>query len=172
MLFQTYLPKSSLSKAMPFASRQTGSIPTELRGYAASALSGVIADQRQQAIADGVRAVPPNISRAVQGYFPEALLRKCRYAVGEAHKLKLPTLRLTYGDGDALTLVDVVLFHNDMVAQTDRTCWARQLTCIMQFQRWGLAEYTRRYIEQRRELEQEVATTVARFTQWSRERAL
>src|ERR1700761_4739337 len=103
MLFQTLLPRS-----LPFVS--TGSISPELQTFAASALARTIADQRQHVIADGVRSLSPTISRAMAGYFPENLLRKCRYAIGDAQKIKLPTVRLTYGDGDALTLVDTVLF--------------------------------------------------------------
>lgn len=145
-------------------------IPANLQDHAAVALAEVIATSRQRSIAEGVRPVPGAIARSLQGYFPDALLRKCRFVVGTAGPLRLPALRLSYGEAAAMTLVDVVVFANDRAAQSDLRLWAQHLTHVMQFQRWGIEEFARRYVRDRTGLEQEAAATTTRFLAWQRRR--
>ena len=167
MMFPNPVRRSFLFAARPGAKRD---IPPGLRDYAACALAGLIAEARQQAIADGVRPIPGTASRALLGYFPEALLRKCRFAVGEAQPLKLSSVRLSYGDPSAITLGDVVVFRSDRAAQTDLQAWAHALTHVMQYQRWGLEDFAQRYVRDSAALEQEAAGNAARFMAWSRDK--
>ncbi|HQT79211.1 MAG TPA: hypothetical protein PLD10_19345 [Rhodopila sp.] len=146
-------------------------VPQNLQGRAAEALAKLIGDGRQHAIADGVRPVPGAICRAMQGYFPDALLRKCRFSVGEAGPLKLPAFRLSYGSAAFITLGDVVIFGTDRAAQTDLKLWAQALTYVMQYQRWGLEDFASRYVRDRAAIEQEAAANATRFLAWSREQA-
>ncbi|HEX2943596.1 MAG TPA: hypothetical protein VHO91_21250 [Rhodopila sp.] len=146
-------------------------VPPNLQGRAAEALAKLIGDRRQHVIAEGVRPVPGTICRAMQGYFPDALLRKCRFSVGEAGPLKLPAFRLSYGSAVLVALGDVVIFGSDHAAHTDLKLWAQALTHVMQYQRWGLDEYASRFVRDRGAIEKEAAANALRFLAWSRDRA-
>jgi hypothetical protein len=134
--------------------------------YAASALAAMIEGARQQAIADGVRAVPPGVNRALLGYFPATLLQRCRFTTGRRRTLTLPALAFSYGDATATTVSDVVLFKNERVAETDLKVWAHQLTHVMQYQRWGIDEFAERYVRDRSAVEQEAIDNANRFAAW------
>jgi hypothetical protein len=147
-------------------------IPSGLLDYAASALAALIDGARQQAIADGVRPIPPTVYRALLGYFPAALLQKCRFAVGDSHALTLPALAFSYGDATAITLGDVVLFQNGHVAETDLKVWAHELTHVMQYQRWGIQGFAERYVRDSSAVEQEAIDNANRFAAWLPRRGL
>jgi hypothetical protein len=134
--------------------------------YAAGALGGMIDTARQQAIADGVRAIPPAVYRSLLGYFPAALLQKCRYAVGSHGPLTLPALAFSYGDAMAITLGDVILFKKERVAQSDLKVWAHELTHVMQYQRWGVRGFADRYVRDTQAVEQEAIENADRFLEW------
>src|SRR3954465_4911149 len=57
-------------------------IAPALLDCAGTALTRLIEGARQQAIADGVRPIPPGVYRALLGYFPAAVLQRVRFAVG------------------------------------------------------------------------------------------
>jgi hypothetical protein len=139
--------------------------------YAASALTRLIEDARQQAIADGVRPIPAGVHRALLGYFPDALLRKTRFASGNAHALTLPALAFAYGDAIAITLGDVVLFKTERVAQADLKVWAHELTHVMQYQRWGVGGFADHYVRDSAAVEQEAIDNANRFMAWLPRRA-
>jgi Domain of unknown function (DUF4157) len=123
---------AALSWALPTKAQ---TIPPGLLDYAGGALGGLIDSARQQAIADGVRPIPTPIYRALLGYFPSTLLRRCRFAVGNTRALTLPALAFSYGGATAITLGDVILFKSERLAETDLKVWAHELTHIMQFER-------------------------------------
>jgi hypothetical protein len=133
--------------------------------------SGLLADliqsAREAAIANGVRPIPPQIHRALLGYFPEAMLRKVRYASGHADAITVPGLVMTYGHIDAVTLVDVILFRDDDAARSDARLWAHELTHVMQYERWGVEEFATRYLQDSEAVEQEARDNAARFVAWS-----
>lgn len=137
-----------------------------LLGYAASVLGRLIEDARQQAIADGVRTIPPSVYRSLLGYFPAALLQRCRFATGASHVLTLPALAFSYGDATAIALGDVVLFRSDTVAQSDLKVWAHELTHLMQYQRWGIDGFADRYVRDSQAVEKEAIDNANRFMAW------
>jgi hypothetical protein len=143
-----------------------------LLNYAASALGALIDDARQQAIADGVRPGPPGVYRSLLGYFPAALLQKCRFATGSSRTLTLPALAFSYGDATAITLGDVVLFKNGHVAETDLKVWAHELTHVMQYQRWGIDGFAERYVRDSGAVEREAVDNADRFIAWLPRRGL
>jgi hypothetical protein len=160
----------SLAWALP--GRMRPSIAADLLDYAGSALARLIEDTRQQAIADGVRSIPPAIYRSLLGYFPAALLQRCRFASGSARALTLPALAFSYGDATAITLGDVVLFKSAKVAQSDLRVWAHELTHVMQYQRWGIEGFADRYVRDSRAVEQEAIDNANRFIAWLPNRGL
>jgi hypothetical protein len=146
--------------------RAQPAIAPDLLDYAANALAELIDGARRQAIADGVRPVPTRVYRSLLGYFPAALLQKCRFAVGSARALTLPALAFSYGDATAITLGDVVLFRNEPVAETDLKVWAHELTHVMQYQRWGIQGFAERYVRDSNAVEQEAIDNANRFAAW------
>jgi hypothetical protein len=143
-----------------------------LLGYASSTLARLIDDARQQAIADGVRPVPAVVYRSLLGYFPSALLQKCRFAAGRSRALSMPALAFSYGDATAITLGDVVLFKSERVAQDDLKVWAHELTHVMQYQRWGVDGFADRYVRDSAAVEQEAIDNANRFAAWLPKRGL
>jgi hypothetical protein len=152
--------------------RAQPAIAPGLLDYAASALAALIDGARRQSIADGVRPVPPLVYRSLLGYFPAALLQKCRFAVGDLRALTLPALAFSYGDATAITLGDVVLFKNERIAETDLKVWAHELTHVMQYQRWGIEGFAERYVRDSGTVEQEAIDNANRFAAWLPRRGL
>jgi hypothetical protein len=159
-----FLLLAGLAWALP--ARAQPVIPSGLQDYAASALGALIDGARQQAIADGVRPIPPAVYRSLLGYFPAALLQKCRFAVGNSHALALPALAFSYGDATAITLGEVVLFKNERIAETGMKVWAHELTHVMQYQRWGIEGFAERYVRDSGAVEQEAVDNANRFAAW------
>jgi hypothetical protein len=151
---QTTIPPSSLERA-------------SLLERGSGLLADLIKSAREAAIANGVRPIPPQIHRALLGYFPEAMLRKVRYASGHADAITVPGLAMTYGHIDAVTLVDVILFRDDDAARSDARLWAHELTHVMQYERWGVEEFATRYLQDSEAVEQEARDNAARFVAWS-----
>jgi hypothetical protein len=152
--------------AWAFPARGQRAIAPDLLDYAASVLSEMIDNARRQAIASGVRPVPPGVYRALLGYFPAELLRRARFAVGGAGKLSLPTLAFSYGHARAMTLGDVILFKTEQMAEADLKVWAHELTHVMQYQRWGIEGFAERYVRDSAALEREAIDNANRFTTW------
>lgn len=142
-------------------------IPPSLLQRGASLLADLIQSARETAIANGVRPIPPQIHRALLGFFPEAMLRKVRYASGHADSITIPGLSMTYGHIDAITLVDVILFRDDDAARTDAKLWAHELTHVMQYERWGVDGFAQRYLQDYNAVEQEARDNANRYVTWS-----
>jgi hypothetical protein len=162
------MPRSVVLDALAWAFpvRPQHSIAPGLLEYASNTLARLIEEARQQAIADGVRPIPATVYRSLLGYFPPALLQKCRFASGGSQPLTLPALALSYGDAKAITLGDVVLFKSERVAQDDLKVWAHELTHMMQYQRWGIGGFADHYVRDAADLEHEAADNANRFTAW------
>jgi Domain of unknown function (DUF4157) len=158
---------AALAWALPV--RAQPAIPPGLLDYAGSALGALIGSARQQAIADGVRPMPPSIYRGLLGYFPAALLQRCRFAIGSSQALTLPGLAFSYGDATAITLGDVVLFKSEHIAETGLKVWAHELTHVMQYQRWGVDGFAERYVRDSAAVEQEAIDNANRFVAWRTE---
>ena len=155
---------AGLARALP--GRAQPVLAPGLLDYAGTALAGLIGGARQQAIADGVRPIPPGVYRSLLGYFPAALLRRARFAVGGTGKLRVPTLTFSYGDGPAMTLGDVILFKTEQMAEADLKLWAHELTHMMQYQRWGIEGFADRYVRDSAAIEREAIDTANRFAAW------
>jgi hypothetical protein len=155
--------------AWALSARAQPAIPPGLFDYAGSALGGLIETARQQAIADGVRPIPVSVYRALLGYFPAALLQRCRFATGAIQALTLPALAFSYGDATAIALGDVVLFRSERVAENDLKIWAHELTHVMQYQRWGVDGFAERYVRDSGSVEREAIENANRFVAWRAE---
>jgi len=142
-------------------------IPPSLLDRGSGLLADLIHSARESAIANGVRSVPSAIHRSLLGYFPDAILRKVRYASGQADSITIPGLALTYGHIDAVTLGDVIMFRDDRAARTDSKLWAHELTHVMQYERWGIEGFARRYLQDYEAVEREARDNADRYVDWS-----
>jgi hypothetical protein len=142
-------------------------IPPTLLERGSELLAELIHSAREASIASGVRPMPPQIHRALLGYFPEAMLRKVRHTSGHADSITIPGLAMTYGHIDAVTLVDVILFRDDHASRTDAKLWAHELTHVMQYERWGVEGFALRYLRDSTAVEQEARDNADRFVGWS-----
>ena len=149
--------------------RAQPTIAPGLRDWAVRLLTSMIETTREQAIADGVRPVPPAIYRGLLGYFPAALLQKVRFGGTDTGRIALPTLAFTYGHAAGITLGDVILFRDKRAAQTDLKLWVHELTHVLQYQRWGVDGFAARYVDDSGAVEQEARDNVARFSRWKGE---
>jgi len=141
-------------------------IPPSLLEHGARLLAILIQSARETAIANGVRIMPPQIYSALLGFFPDAILRRVRYASGHADGITVPGLAMNYGHIDAVTLGDVILFRDDRAARTDAKLWAHELTHVMQYERWGIEGFASHYLEDFDAMEQEARDNADRFVSW------
>jgi hypothetical protein len=141
-------------------------LPPAMTDYASRLLTRMIETTREQAIANGVKAIPPAIYRGLLGFFPAALLQRARYASGQSGAISLPMVAFTYGDAVAMTLGDVIVFRDEQAAQSDLRLWAHELTHVLQYQRWGTEGFASHYIKDRAGVEREAYANADRFVTW------
>jgi hypothetical protein len=154
-----------LAWALPARARPA--IPPSLLQHGAKLLATLIQSARESAIAGGVKPVPPQIHRALLGFFPDAILRKARYTSGHADAIALPGVAMSYGHIDAVTLGDVIMFRDDHAARTDSKLWAHELTHVMQYERWGIDGFATRYLQDYEAVELEARDNADRYVSWS-----
>ena len=159
---------AALAWMLPAWMRPT--LSPELMDRAGAALAGRIREARRQVIAAGVHPIPAAVYRDMLGYFPAHLLQRCRYAVGGSRMLAVPRAKRIYGSTAVTTLQDVVVFRSARVAESDPRLWARELTRLMQFQRWGVEGFADRFVHDGAAVEQEVEDNATRFMAWREQR--
>jgi Domain of unknown function (DUF4157) len=150
-----------------FAARAQPVVPPDVAAEAAPLLAALIQAARGRAIAAGVSPMPPAIQRALYGFFPASLLWRVRYTTAGVAPISIPGLALSYGRIEAVTLIDVIMFRDERDARTNAKLWAHELTHVMQFERWGVDGFARRYIEDYAAVEREARDNAARFMTWS-----
>jgi hypothetical protein len=97
--------------------------------------------------------VPLAIRAALAGRVPQEVLDRARYKVGYNDSLNLGHVAMNYGDllhgktVEAITLVDVILFREDVSDLASLPLWIHELTHVQQFMDWGVREFAQRYID-------------------------
>lgn len=147
--------------------RAQKAVPPSLLERGAKLLATLIQSARETAIANGVKSMPPRIHSALLGFFPDAVLRKVRYATGNVDSITIPGLAMSYGHIDAIALIDVILFRDDHATNTDAKLWAHELTHVMQYERWGADGFATRYLQDYNAVEQEARDNADRYVSWS-----
>ena len=95
--------------------------------------------------------------------FPLELLDRVTYRVGEPGGLGVQALR--YGHVMAMTLIDVIVFQKREDAENNDALWAHELTHVLQYERWGVEEFARRYVRDFNMIEDEAYTFQAEYEQ-------
>ena len=161
-----------LAWALPSLSRPAPAqslIPPALMGQASQLFATLIHVGRENAIAAGVRPVPPGLYRALLGFFPDRLLRRARHVTGPMENIGIPGLAMSYGDITAMTLGEVIVFRDETRAREDAKLWAHELTHVLQYERWGIEGFAERYLEDSEAVEQEARDNADRYVRWSRQ---
>ena len=133
--------------------------------FAASLLAQLIAAARRAALAAGTAPMPAQIVRQLAGWFPPDLPSAVRWS-SRAHQLSLSGLAFEYGDVEAITLVDVVLFRSETDALQNAKLWVHELTHVAQYRRWGVDAFAARYVADSGAVEREAIVAADRFATW------
>ncbi|MCF4124325.1 eCIS core domain-containing protein [Methylobacterium sp. SyP6R] len=143
----------------------------ELLGETAGpTLAGLIQASRNDAISAGVSPIPPNIRNALSGFFPDDIINTVRFRVGLGNDLLLASNAFRYGDAIAITLVDVIMFKNANQAFGDIALWAHELGHVEQYRRWGLIDFSKRYVKDSSGVENEANSRANNFVAWHNNR--
>ena len=123
--------------------------------YATASLANALVLSRDAAWASGTEPMPPHIRLALLNWYPASLLDSVEYRTGIAEDSSLQSLAIRYGEANAITLIDTIVFADPQAAETDIALWAHELKHVEQFQRWGLMGFAERYVRDHQAVEDE-----------------
>ena len=129
----------------------------------ASALQELIVVSRDDALADGVQVIPPDIRRKLAGFISEGVLNAARFRVQGGGDLTLQANAIRYGDTLAITLDYVIVFKQSDDALNNLTMWVHELTHVEQYQRWGIRDFAIRYLRDQYGVEHEAYEAETRY---------
>jgi len=129
---------------------------------ASEALAQWISSSRSDAVKAGVSPIPAAIRTQLKGHFPEALLAKVRYRIGNGTEYSLQTHAFK-GKAVAITLGDVILFRPAEKSVNDPRLWAHELTHVQQYDRWGVRGFAQRYTADHLGVEREAEQAATRY---------
>ena len=130
-------------------------------------LQELIARSRDDALRAGVQPIPPDIRRNLAGFIPEQVLNTARYRVQGGGDLTLQVNSIRYGEAQAITLDYVIVFKEANDALYNPTLWAHELTHIGQYQRWGIRDFSIRYVRSYQTVESEAYEAETRYVAWA-----
>lgn len=118
---------------------------------AGDALQQWIVNSRNSAIG-AASPVPPNMRQLLTGYIPNKYLNWARYKIGDNGVLNLGGLTVKYGDADAITLEELIIFRN-AAAANNPSIWAHELTHVQQYDEMGVHAFAVRYVRNYHDIE-------------------
>lgn len=139
---------------LPFDATGQAALETGL-DMAAAALANSLVLSRDAAWAAGTQPIPPHIREALLTWYPAALLDSIEYRTGIDEESTLQSLAFRYGDANAITLIDTIVFADARAAEADIALWAHEVRHVEQFQRWGLMGFAQRYVRDHQAVEDE-----------------
>lgn len=155
--------------ATPAAAQQGSLIDPKLLdpgtwyAMAGRAMASAIQIARDETLKAGTQPIPADIKAALAGAFPAEMLERVRYRVGKEGSLAIQAFQ--YGDIQAMTLIDVIVFQKEEDALANAGLWAHELTHVRQYDAWGVEEFARRYTRNYKEIEDEAYGFQAQFEQ-------
>lgn len=120
----------------------------------AAMLSEWIVASRDTALASGTQVIPEAVREALAGFVPDAILDKVRWQQVPESAVTLQTL-FYLGHTPAITLDYVIVFESGSDAAADPKLWAHELLHVIQYERWGVAGFAQRYVDNYSAVEQE-----------------
>ena len=135
----------------------------QIYGFAARALANGIKTARTETIKAGVKPIPDAMRQKLTATFPADMLERVRYRVGREGTLGMQAFQ--YGEVQAMTLIDVVVFRSEEDALTNDVLWTHELTHVRQYDTWGIDEFARRYVRDHKAVEDEAYGFEAQYKQ-------
>ena len=125
-------------------------------------------NQSRRSSSRSAQSIPYEIRQQLQGFYDEDLLNRVRFRVGDAGVFNLANLSIRYGDAEAVTLIDVVVFKNRNDAHYNARLWAHELKHVQQFRDWGTRDFAIRYLRSWNSVENAAYDADRRFAESSR----
>ncbi|WP_136476658.1 DUF4157 domain-containing protein [Pseudomonas sp. DG56-2] len=129
----------------PFDPGQAGIMLDDLGRIASSTLAAALQQARDSAASSNVLPIPLHIRAQLEPYYDFQVLDAARYKVGDQQALNSANALLQNPDVNAVTLIDIIIFRNEVDAQDNVALWAHELHHVQQYQQWGVTEFARRY---------------------------
>ena len=136
---------------------------------AGPALAEWIRASRNDAVSAGVSPIPFFVRKNLSGFFTDDILDSVSFRVGRGHELSLQNNSFEFGDRDAITLEDVVVFKNYNDAQNNLHLWAHELGHVVQYRRWGLHDFAKKYVRGYQSVENDAENTANGWENWARD---
>jgi hypothetical protein len=133
----------------------------------APVLQALIARSRDDALRAGVLPIPAEIRQHLVGFIPDVVLDAARYRVQGGDDLTLQVNAIRYGDTAAITLDYVIVFKKPEDALHNPELWAHELTHVGQYQRWGIRDFSIRYLRNFQTVEQEAYAAEEKYAAWA-----
>lgn len=129
-------------------------------------LQELIARSRDDALRNGVQPIPDAIRRNLTGFISEKVLNAARYRVKGGGDLTLQVNSIRYGEAQAITLDYVIVFKMENDSKYNPSLWVHELTHVDQYQRWGLRDFSIRYVRSYEDVEREAYEAETRYAAW------
>ncbi len=126
-----------------------------------------IQESRNSAIGQG-QPIPDEIRAELQGYIEDWVMDRARFKVGDSGVANLGRLVNKYGDINAITLDDLIVFHNQDAADSP-AIWAHELTHVKQYKAFGVVGFASRYAANYREIENPAYAMGDGYEAWSQQ---
>lgn len=127
-------------------------------------------EESRRTAARGAMPIPPGIRKSLSSFYDASVLDRARYKIGDPGVFNLANLSIQYGGATAVTLDDIVVFTNQVDAETNPVLWAHELKHVQQFRDWGIRDFSIRYLRSWNGVEDEAYAAEAAF-QTLKERA-
>ena len=133
----------------------------------APVLQVLIARSRDEALRAGVLPIPAEIRQHLVGFIPDHVLDVARFRVQGGDDLTLQVNAIRYGDTAAITLDYVIVFKKLEDALHKPKLWAHELTHVAQYQRWGIRDFSIRYLRNYQAVEKEAYEAEKEYVAWA-----
>ncbi len=109
--------------------------------------AGIIASH-DAVVAIGGRPIPARLRKVLRRWYPDDLLNAVRWtSLRGPIKQLLKDARMNFdGDTLAITMIDVVIFRNDDLAD-DGALWAHELYHVQQYREWGVFGFAKKWVD-------------------------
>jgi hypothetical protein len=133
-----------------------------------AAFGSALQRSRDNARADS-HPIPKDIREALEPFYPDEMLAKVRYSIGDTTPAGLAGFAIRNGNAAAVTLIDTVVFKDEQYTR-NLALWAHELHHVEQYRDWGLEGFAQRYLFGWAEVEDEASAKAAEFVAWYKKR--
>jgi hypothetical protein len=117
---------------------------------------------RNAARSSGASPMPTAIRQTLGNFYDQQIYDLVAFKIADSGTLNLVNLAFLFGDVDAVTLIDTVIFKNEAAAR-DPGLWVHELKHVQQFRDWGTHTFSIRYLSSWDSVENEAYAATDRF---------